>query len=189
MATQHDAQAAICLATWSCRHAVHHFLLQHEIHVADDMPEFHEPKEQWGRNVVREVADNTEFVAKTGEIEFQYVVFVNRYVRLIRESLPDYGGEVAIKFYGMELSSKFCQGIANGSAAGADLDDGVGIARLNGSNNLLDCRRVGQEMLAEALAWTVPATHKLASFEARSTAAIMLPGSALPVPAMSRAVP
>jgi hypothetical protein len=82
----------------------------------------------------------------------------------MRESLPDYCSKVAVKFYGVEVSSKFSQGIANGSAAGADLDDGVSIARLNGSNNLLNCRRVGQEMLAEALAWTVTATHSLASF-------------------------
>ncbi len=89
----------------------------------------------------------------------------------------------------MEFAGKFRQRFTNGTLAGADLDQGLGVPRLNGSDNLFDYRRIGQKVLAEAFARPVAATHTPAIFAAKSTAAIMLPASALPVPAISSAVP
>ena len=76
----------------------------------------------------------------------------------------------------------------NCAAARADLCHDVRRRRGDGTDDRIDDTRVGEEVLPEAFAWPLRA-HCAASPAARRTASTRLPLSALPVPAMSRAVP
>jgi hypothetical protein len=89
----------------------------------------------------------------------------------------------------VELSRCLRKCVGNGALAWPDLDDDVVLGSIDGAQYRIDNAGINEEVLAESFARTVTRHQLAASFAASSTAAIRLPGSALPVPAMSKAVP
>ena len=89
----------------------------------------------------------------------------------------------------MQMPGAFCQGIRDRTLARADFDNEIIFGRVDRADNGFDHTRVREKVLAESLSCPVPRHRRCASSAASSTAASRLPGSALPVPAMSKAVP
>ena len=79
----HDAEAAIILVTGRRAYPVDDFFLQHEVHVADQVPEIEQVKQDGGRDVVGQVADDAELFTfsvsamERGKIEFKDIRFID----------------------------------------------------------------------------------------------------------------
>ena len=99
------------------------------------------------------------------------------------------GDEVAVKFYRMQMPGAAGEGVRYCTLARPNFNDYVVLGRVDCTNDGVDNARIIQEMLAKALACAVLRHQLCAMVIASSTAASRLPGSALPVPAISNAVP
>ena len=189
MAAQHDAEPAVRFAARFGRHALHHFFLQHEIHVADAVAAFDQVKQQRRRDVVGQVADDAQGIAERTEVELQRVGFVNAHVVSTREAMAQGARQVAVEFHAMQMPGFPRERFGDGARAGTDLDDRVAGLRIDRLHDGVDNAGVGEEVLPEALAGAMPVHRVCESVAAMWTAANRLPASALPVPARSNAVP
>ena len=106
MITEHNTQPTIGFAAGAGRHACDDFLLQHEMHIANTIADIEQVKQQRCRDVIREVADDSQIVAERTEIEIQRVGFVDDDVRTVDELLSQCRSEVTIQFNGMQLSGE-----------------------------------------------------------------------------------
>lgn len=102
-------------------------------------------------NVVRQVADDAQVVAKLRKIEFQRVATVYGEA-LGRPSLLQARDDVTVEFDGMQVRQAFEQRLGERAEAGTDLDDDVGRLRMDGVDDGVDDAVVDEEILAEAFA-------------------------------------
>ena len=191
---QHDGQAAVIGGVRFGDHAHDHFFLKHEVHVAHAVGEAGKMEQQRRGNVVRQVADHAQRGAECGEIKLQRVAFVDGEL-FGRVVLLEVGDEVAVDLDDVEMTETLDEGLRHRAEAGADLDHGLALLRADGLNDIADGVGVGKKVLTEALARAMPCLHAgrpcswAAISSASSTAAKRLPGSAVPCPARSSAVP
>jgi hypothetical protein len=189
VATEHDSESPIRLAAGRRRHPIDDLLLQHEVHVLDAGVTVQQTKQQRRRDVVGQVADNAQPVAQATVVEFQCIGLVDADVRLAVVFLAQGTGQVAIDFDAVQVPGCSSQRRRDGAMAGPDFDYNVVGPWSDRADDGFDYARVRQEMLAEALARAVFRHDPESSDAATSSAALRLPGSAMPRPAMSRAVP
>src|SRR5574343_42074 len=187
---QHDRQTAEIGVTRLGHHALDDFLLQHEVHVVDRLGVVGEVEKQGGRNVVGQVADQTLPRADAGEVEGQRIALVDGHA-LPAMLLFQAGDQVTVAFDDVQVIDPLQQGLGDGAEAWADFDYRITTLWIDGRNDGTDDALVDQEVLAKSFAGDVAfhADFLCAMRAASLTASNKLPGSALPVPASSSAVP
>ena len=148
-----------------------------------------EVKQQRGRDVVGQVADDPQGIAERTEVEFEGIRFVNRNVVDIAEAVPQRRCQVAVEFDAVQFSGLPRERFRDGSLARADLDDRVARLRVDRPQDILDDAGVVQEVLTKALARPVRIHRRSVSCAAIFMAATRLLALALPLPARSNAVP
>ena len=124
-------------------------------------------------------------LAATGD----YICFMDADVRTAIVFLAQGTGQVAIELDAVQVPGRGRQRRRDGAVARSDFDDDIVGLWSDRTDNGIDYAGVRQEMLAEALARAVFRHEPASSDAATSSAALRLPGSAMPRPAMSRAVP
>ena len=153
-----NGQRPILAASWSRGEAIGHLALEHEGRVAQPTPArrgLEQPEQDWRRDVVRKVADDTHrtrFSAKQFfEVEFQEIGEDHVHVR--RRPGAERRGEVAIDFNRNDAADTGGERVGKGASSRADLEDRVVRVELQQRRESCDPRRI-QEMLPEPLART-----------------------------------
>ena len=168
------------------------------MHVEDGLGGFQHAEQQWGRDVVGQVADQAQARAARGghgaPVHLQCVGLVQHEPRLIGIAVAQQRRQVAIDFDHFEpsggsssrcVSAPWPGPISTAASPGCEVD-----RRHDARND----RRIVQEMLAETLARAAVGNAQTGSWRdaicaASSIAAIRLPASPRPLPARSSAVP
>jgi hypothetical protein len=191
---QHDAQPAVDLAARVGGHAVHHFLLQHEVHVADRGGVLERVEQQRRGDVVGQVADQADRCAarERGDVDGERVGFDDLELADARGRRAQARGQVAVELDRGQRADAREQREGERAFARADLDEALARLRVDRAQQPVDDAALVQEMLPEALLHHVRFGHGRARSNvstANATAVARLDGSARPVPAMSSAVP
>ena len=97
-------QPAVVGRAGRCRHAVDHFPLQHDVHVAQLRVVRREVEQQRRADVVRQVADDAQVAAERGEVELERVGLVQRQSCRRRERSREPGREVAVDLDGGDVA-------------------------------------------------------------------------------------
>ena len=159
------------------------------MHVEDLPAIAQQVKQQGRRDVVGQVADNAQPLAERRKIELECVSLVDRHVAKVPVPRSQPAHEVAVQLHEMQPATAAGEGVRDRALAGSNLYNEVVTVRTDRANDRVDHAGIGQEMLAKALPRAVPGHQRRAMCRASSTAASRLPGSAMPLPAMSNAVP
>ena len=149
-------------------------------------------EKQRRRDVVRQVADQTQILADRGEIKIQRIAFVDGHP-FRRVLFFQTGDQVAVDFDDMQMIQARHQRLGNRPQTGANLDEYLVFLRPDGGNNGSDDAAINEKILPKAFAGDVffhaGQTFLAAIRAASATASKRLPGSARPLPAKASAVP
>jgi hypothetical protein len=155
---QHHAQAPEVLAARRGGHAVDHLLLQHEDLVADPGGHRQQVEQDGCGDVVGQVAHDAQrrpgHVGQRADVHLQHVGLDHRHAG----TLAPARGQVAVQLDHRQRPAAFQQRLGHRTEAGADLDDRLARLRADRPHDAVDHHRVGQEVLAEALARDVAQT-------------------------------
>ena len=152
--SEHDRQASIRRRIRGRRHAIHDFLLQHEVHVCNVLPHRQEVEQERRRDVVRQIADESQGLrtpTQARNIELQHIAFMDPQRAIGRYFGTQLANRVAIDFHDIERVDAFEQRQRQRAQAGTDFDDRLSGARIEGIQDPRDDRAIVQEVLAEAL--------------------------------------
>mmetsp|Transcript_49602 Transcript_49602/g.116474 ORF Transcript_49602/g.116474 Transcript_49602/m.116474 type:complete len:241 (+) Transcript_49602:2960-3682(+) len=149
---QHHAQATVILAARPGSHAVDDLLLEHEVLVDHVVHRLQQMEEDGGRDVVGQIADDAQPRTLGGrqrpEVDLQHIAFDD--LDIVAGAEP--GGQVTVQFDDGQRPVSGQQRQRHRAEPGADLDQGLTRLRVDQVDDGVDQRRVGQEMLAKALA-------------------------------------
>ncbi len=154
----HDRQPPPIAAARAGGHALDHFFLQHEVHVANQRCVVQQVENQRRGDVVGQVADNAQAAwwrVEAGEVEFQCVALIQAKARIVAELVLQDGDQVEVEFDHVELCAAAEQTLGNGALAWADLQQAFIFLGANGAQDTVDHPGIMQEVLAEALARAV----------------------------------
>ena len=121
-----------------------------------------EQVEQQGRgDVIRQVADDAQFAVRRcegTEVELECIGAVNRH--RLWQRFAQTRNEVTVYLYNIQTRDFTDQFAREHAFAGADLDDVIRRLGIESRDDVLDDPALVQEVLAEALTWTMR-THKI----------------------------
>src|SRR5690606_27043001 len=120
----HDAQTTVMVHARGGSQTLHHFLLQHEVHVFDAVRLRQQVEHQRGGNVVGQVADHAQLLAPGGEVaevELEGVALMQTEALKETELAHQYRVQVLIQLNHVELCTTGQQTRGNGALTGADL--------------------------------------------------------------------
>ena len=149
MVLQEDSESPH-VAAGAGHNAVNHLLLQHEVLVPHTLCHGNEMQQQRAGDVVGQIADDAQILAKTAEIDLQHVLLHQRQRVTILRSQP--GSEIAVDLDDSEMARLSHERCCQHASAGANLDKVVARPGSNGLHDGIDAGAVCQEVLAEALA-------------------------------------
>jgi len=109
-----------------CDHALDHFELQHEVHVAHAVGVAREVKEQRRRDVVGQVAHEAHAARELAEVEVEGVGLMHHDAFVFQPS-----SEVAVELDDVKVGDALKKRARECAFAGADLDDEVAGRRID----------------------------------------------------------
>ncbi|MNI62765.1 hypothetical protein D3C73_1180980 [compost metagenome] len=151
----HDRQATPVTTTRAGSQALDHFLLQHEVHVADQVRVVQEVKNQRRGDVVRQVADHSQAAwrgIQAVEVELQRIALMQVEVALAGKLLVEDRDQVLVQFHHVELRAAAEQALGQCALARADFQQAVFCLGMNGAQDAVDNAGIVQEVLAKAFA-------------------------------------
>ena len=151
----HDRQTTPVTTARACGQTLDHFLLQHEVHVADQAGVVQQVKDQRRGDVVRQVADHPQAVRRgiqAVEVELQRVALMQVEVALAGELLVEDRDQVLVQFHHVQLGAAAQQALGQCALARADFQQAVFGLGADGAQDAVDNAGIVQEVLAEALA-------------------------------------
>ncbi len=155
---QHHGQPAVGLPPRAGGHPVHDLLLQHEVHIADAADLVEQVEQQRRGDVVGQVADDAQPLARRREgteVEAQRVRAVHVQLAEADAAILQRSDEVAVELDRVEPARRAQEVERDGAFARPDLHEAVRRPRRHGGDDAPDHLRVVEEVLAEALAWLV----------------------------------
>ncbi|MCY1514918.1 hypothetical protein D9M68_494840 [compost metagenome] len=158
MVLDHDRQPAPVAIARFGGEALDHFLLQHEVHVADQVGVIEQVEDQRRGDVVGQVADHPQAVrlgAQLGEVELHRIALVQGELRIEAELELEQRNQVLVQLDHVEMRAATGQALGEGALAGADFHQAFACTRVNGAQDAVDDAGVVQEVLAEAFAGAV----------------------------------
>src|SRR5690606_2077549 len=116
---------------------------------------------------------------------------MNGYVWIISESIIEYGNEITVKFNQLQRCATGSQMCCEGTGTRANFDNGLTTLRIYDLYNTIDNADIMQKILAQPFFCTHQCFFSLLLAQNRASliAARKLPASAMPLPAISKAVP
>src|SRR5690606_4610993 len=154
----HDRQAAPIAAAGGRGQALDDLLLQHEMHVADQVGMIEQVENQRRGDVVGQVADDAQAVcifAEPGEIEFERISLVQVKVRQAAEFALQDRYQVKVKFNDIQPRAAVQQTLGQGTLARTDFHQMLAGTRINAPQDAMNHARIMQKILAKALACAV----------------------------------
>jgi hypothetical protein len=124
------------------------------VHVAHRVGHVGDAKEERRADVVRKISDETQVAAEGAKVERERVRLVQHEVRR-RELLAQARREVTVDLDGRDATGRGDQPLGERAESRADLDDVVAGCCIHRVDDARDVARVGEEVLAEALACLV----------------------------------
>ncbi|MCY1367601.1 hypothetical protein D9M69_545440 [compost metagenome] len=151
----HDRQATPVATTRAGSQALDHFLLQHEVHIANQVRVVQQVKNQRRGDVVRQVADHAQ-AARHGieavEVELQRIALMQVEVALAGKLLVENRDQVLVQLHHVELRAAAEQALGQCALARADFQQAVFCLGMNGAQDAVDNAGIVQEVLAKAFA-------------------------------------
>ena len=132
-----------------------HFLLQHEVHVADQVGVVQQVEDQRCGNVVWQVADHAQgggLGAQAGEVELQRVALMQAEIVLAGELLVEDRHQVLVQFDHVELCAAAQQALGQCALSRPDFEQVLARLGMDRSQDAIDDAGVVKKVLAKALA-------------------------------------
>ena len=151
----HDRQAAPVSTARACCHALNHFFLQHEVHVANQIGIFQQMKNQRRGDVVGQVADYAQRAGRgveAFEVKLQGIALMQREVAHARELLVEDWNQVFVEFNNIQLAAAVQNTFGQGTLARADFQQAITRFGVDGTQNAVNYACIVQEVLTKALA-------------------------------------
>ena len=117
---QHDREPAVGRTVWCSHHPVDHFLLQHESAVDELICKRTQVEEEWGGDVVGEIADGAKVWSQHRKIKLEYVRLVQRQF-FFAKPYPQGAGEIAIHLHRVQMVKPVDQRLGDGAGPRAAL--------------------------------------------------------------------
>ncbi|MNM71427.1 hypothetical protein D3C81_830910 [compost metagenome] len=151
----HDRQPAPVTTARPCRQTLDHFLLQHEVHVANQVGVVQQVENQRCGDVVRQVADYAQTAGggiQAIEVEFQRITLMQVEIALAGKLLVEDRDQVLVQLHHVELRAAAEQALGQCALARADFQQAVFCLGMNGAQDAVDNAGIVQEVLAKAFA-------------------------------------
>src|SRR5690606_31824854 len=134
------------------------FLLQHEMHVADQVGMIEQVENQRGGDVVGQVAHDAQAVCvftEPGEVELERIPLIHVEVRQAAELALQDRYQVEVELNDIQPCAAVQQALGQGTLARADFHQVFASTRINAPQDAVDHPRIVQKILAKALARAV----------------------------------
>lgn len=153
---QHDREPAVLGLRRLCDHAIDDLPLEHEVKVSAPARRSGNVEQELGRDVIREIAHDSQARWQGGKIELERIGLVYRQSPGGME-FAQARTQVPVDLDDMQMIESREQGHGQRAETWTDFDDMIASPWIDGANDALDDRRIVEKMLPESFPWSVPA--------------------------------